>query len=113
MAKTTRGEQIRDFLHVEDVASAVAAITFSELTGIVNVGSGQPVPVAEVVRTLARLVGREDLIDLGAIPYGSGEPMCVCADNRRLKVGTGWAPVYSLTVGLQRTISWWEKHPGQ
>jgi nucleoside-diphosphate-sugar epimerase len=101
VAKTTRGEQIRDFLHVEDVASAIAAITFSELTGVVN-----------VVRTLAQLVGREDLIDLGAIPYGSGEPMFVCADNRRLKVGTGWAPAYSLTVGLQRTILWWEKHSG-
>ena len=58
VAKCTHGEQIRDYLHVEDVASALWAIAKSELCGPVNVGSGQPVKVRKIVETIARYLKR-------------------------------------------------------
>jgi nucleoside-diphosphate-sugar epimerase len=105
-AKTTPGEQVRDYLHVEDVASAYVAIARSALTGAVNVGSGVPIAVRDVVAKIGALAGRPDLLAIGALPYRGNDPMFVCADVRKLK-STGWAPAYDLDSGLHHTIEWW------
>jgi nucleoside-diphosphate-sugar epimerase len=107
-ARSTGGEQTRDFLHIEDVASAIWAIATSPLTGPVNVGSGRPVAVREIVTTIGEILGRPDLLALGAIPYSPSDPWFVCANNRRLVQQTGWAPRYSLEAGLRQTIGWWQ-----
>jgi len=100
------GQQVRDFLHVEDVAAALAALGQRHLDGVFNIGSGKPVTVAEVATTLGRLCGRESLVRLGARPYSPGDPMYVCADVTRLS-STGWRPAYNLETGLSDTIRWW------
>jgi len=107
-ARTTRGEQVRDYLHVTDVAAAVRAVALAGLCGVVNVGSGQPVSVAALVGTIARLMGRAELLELGALPTDPDEPRFVCANNRRLREQTPWAPRYDLEQGLRDTIAWWE-----
>ena len=52
------GEQMRDFVHVRDVANAFATVLESDkrLWDIFNVGSGSPVSVNEIARMLARLL---------------------------------------------------------
>jgi UDP-glucuronate decarboxylase len=105
-AKLTPGEQVRDFLHVEDVASAVAAVASSELTGAVNIGSGNPVTVREIAVKIGDLLGRRGLIEAGAMPYAPNDPMYVIADNTKLR-STGWKPRYDLDAGLRQTIEWW------
>lgn len=109
MTRTTEGEQVRDFLHVEDVASAICAVANSKLTGAVNVGSGQPVRVRDIVRKLGEITGREDLIEFGALPYRESDPMFVCANNRRLVENIDWKPQYDLETGLRDTADWWRK----
>ncbi len=106
-AKVSPGEQGRDFLHVEDVASAVCAVAESRLAGPVNIGSGKAPSVREIVETIGRIGGRPDLIRLGAVPYHPGEPMLIQADNAKLR-STGWAPRYGLEDGLRQTFSWWQ-----
>lgn len=108
-AKLTLGEQIRDFLHVEDVATAVWAVAKSQESGVFNIASGKPVSVREVAMTIGSLLDRTDSIALGALPYSPSDPMFVCANNHRL-IETGWMPHYSLKQGLQETISWWQHH---
>ena len=98
-ADVTQGEQIRDFLHVADVAAAVCAIATSKLEGAVNVGSGVPVTVRELVTTLGRLCSAADKIRFGAIPYREGDPMFVCANTAKLKT-TGFVPRFDLESGL-------------
>lgn len=107
-ARATGGEQVRDFLHIADVASAIWAIAESPLTGPVNVGSGRPVTVREIVTTIGEIVGRPDLLALGAIPYNPADPWFICADTRKLVGQTGWAPRYGLEDGLRQTIAWWQ-----
>lgn len=102
-ARVTPGEQVRDFLHVDDVAAALCAIARSDVTGGVNIGSGEPITVAALVTKVATLVGRPELLRLGAREYSPGDPMFVCADNRKLRA-TGWARQYSLDDGLRQTI---------
>lgn len=109
VVKITKGEQIRDFLHVEDVASAICAVANSHLSGIVNVGSGQPITVREIALELGDLLGKTHLINLGALPYRINDPMFICANNKLLKESTDWLPKYSLTDGLKNTIDWYNK----
>jgi nucleoside-diphosphate-sugar epimerase len=102
----TRGTQVRDFLHVADVGAALAAVALSDLTGVVNVGSGKPVTVREVVATIESFVGRQGLVRYGARPDNPTDPPFVVADNRRLVQGTGWSPKYDLASGLRQTLEW-------
>jgi nucleoside-diphosphate-sugar epimerase len=108
-AKVTQGGQVRDFLHVEDVASAIWAVARSDLSGPVNVGSGLPVTVREIVTRIGEIMNCPDLIALGALPYGASDPMFICADNRRLKEKTDWVPRYDMERGLRHTIEWWRR----
>ena len=109
VAKVTPGEQIRDFLHVKDVAAAIWAVAQSSLTGPVNIASGQPVSIKQIVEHIGAILNRPELIAVGAIPYGVSDPMFVCANNQRLKENTDWTPGYSLEEGLQHTVAWWQR----
>jgi nucleoside-diphosphate-sugar epimerase len=108
-AQCTHGNQIRDFLHVADVADAFAAILDSEVTGIINIGSGKPVSIKELVMQIAQLLGKEDDIRLGALPARENEPPFIVADTTRLQKKVRWCQKYSLDEGIMDTISWWKK----
>jgi nucleoside-diphosphate-sugar epimerase len=110
VVKTTKGEQIRDFLHIEDVASAIWAVAKSNVSGVVNVGSGQPVTVGQIALELGNLLGKPDLIHLGALPYRPNDPMFICANNELLRKKTDWTQKYNLTTGLKNTIEWYKDH---
>jgi nucleoside-diphosphate-sugar epimerase len=103
---TTLGDQVRDFMHVQDVAAAFAALADSGVTGAVNVASGEPVTVREVVDTLAELAGRPDLPRPGALPDREGEPPRLVADVSRLRDEVGFAPRIGLLEGLEGTLKW-------
>ena len=111
--RTSPGEQIRDFLHIADVADALIEVTAADLPGVVNIGSGQPVSVRQVVETLAHHLQRSDLVEFGALPYRAGDPMFICANNARLKTETGWRPSFTLSSGLLDTILWWKAQGGE
>jgi nucleoside-diphosphate-sugar epimerase len=105
-SKVSTGEQRYDYLHVEDVASAVCAVAESKLTGCVNIGSGAAPSVREIVTEITALGGRPDLIQWGAYPAKPGEPKLIQCDNAKLR-STGWSPRYSLASGLKHTFAWW------
>ena len=104
-AGITRGLQVRDFLHVGDVGSAIAAAAISELTGPVNIGSGQPVTVRQIVAEIASILGMSDRVKFGARPDNPTDPPFICANTRKLVQGTGWAPRFDLRSGLEDTIA--------
>jgi len=106
-AKCTQGEQIRDYLHVEDVTSALWAVARSHLTGPVNIGSGDPVKVRTIVETIAQYLHREENVALGALPTDPQEPPVLLADVRRLAKVVGWKPSLPLQEGLANTCEWW------
>ncbi len=104
----TAGEQIRDYLHVDDVASALCELSHRRLGGVFNVCSGQPVSIAGLMQTLGEILGRPELIRLGSVPYRKWEPMFVCGDSTRLQTEAHWSPRYSLEEGLAATVEWWK-----
>ena len=91
-APTSAGTQRRDFMHVDDVAGAFAALLDSAVAGAVNIASGEPVEVREIVAGLGRAAGRGDLLDVGALPARPGEPAEIVADVTRLRDEVSFVP---------------------
>lgn len=107
-AMTSHGKQIRDYMHVQDVADGMVALLDSEVTGTVNVSSGQATTLREIVLTIGRLVGKPELVQLGAIPARANDTPLVVGENLRLLNEVGWKQRYDLEAGLQQTIEWWK-----
>lgn len=108
-AATSAGDQVRDFLHVDDLAAAFAALVASDVTGAVNVASGEGVTVRRVVELIAAAAGRPELLDAGALPARPGEPAELVADVTRLREEVGFEPSISLADGLAETVAWWRE----
>jgi nucleoside-diphosphate-sugar epimerase len=106
-AACSSGEQERDFLHSEDVASAFVQLLDSGLEGPVNIASGVPVSIREVVTTIGALTGRPELIRLGEGPPRADDPPVLVGDIGRLRSQVGWAPRIGLEEGLEQTVEWW------
>jgi nucleoside-diphosphate-sugar epimerase len=111
-APCSHGNQIRDFLHVQDVADAFVALLASDITGAVNIGSGQPVALKEVIYKIGDKIGLSELIQLGAISTTAKEPPLVVANVERLYNEVKWLPRYNLDAGIEQSINWWRNQLG-
>jgi nucleoside-diphosphate-sugar epimerase len=109
-AHCSHGNQIRDYLFVEDVAAAFVDLLESNVQGPVNIASGHPVSLREIVSKLGRWLNGEHLIKWGAVPSPPDEAPLVVANVSRLSEEVGWRPQYSLKKGLKTTIDWWRNH---
>ena len=93
---------VRDYIHVEDVASAIVTCLFADYTGCVNIGGGKPTTIGKVAEMIKELVGGE-----GRVTFRTHEecqqPMCVQADISLLE-SLGWKQKYSLKDGLETEV---------
>jgi UDP-glucose 4-epimerase len=101
------GTQTMDFVFTEDIARANLLAAASEATDAVfNIGSGTETSLAELARTLLRVMGS----DLQPV---FGPPRTVNSVTRRLADVSlagerlGWKPEVRLEEGLRRLVSWW------
>ena len=104
------GDQVRDFIDVQDVADAFVALLDSELIGACNIGSGVPISVQYLVTSIARLMAYDDALHFDARPQRGEEPAFIVADTRRLHTDLGWRPRLTLEDGLVHTIAWWRSN---
>jgi nucleoside-diphosphate-sugar epimerase len=104
-APTSDGAQERDFMHVDDVAAAFAALLDSAVEGPVNIASGEPVSIADVLALIARAAGRPELLRIGALPRRAGEPDLLVADVSRLRDEVGFTPSVALERGIAETVA--------
>jgi nucleoside-diphosphate-sugar epimerase len=106
-ADCSAGQHRRDYLHVADVGAACARLLLSEVTDPVNIGSGSAVAIRDLATTIADLLGRRDLLRIGATPTRADEAPLVEADVTRLRDEVGFTPRFDLSAGLAHTIDWW------
>jgi nucleoside-diphosphate-sugar epimerase len=106
-ARVTHGSQIRDFLHVSDVAEGLVELVATDVSGPLNVASGQAVTVKEIVERLAVMLGGSDLVDFGALPASSEEPPLIVGDASLMLSKTKWSPRLTLEQGLGRVVDYW------
>jgi nucleoside-diphosphate-sugar epimerase len=97
----------RDFLRVDDVGSALAALAQSEVQGPVNVASGEAISIRDLVSALARLMQKDHMVNfIGTQDVADA----VVADVSRLRAEVGWSPPRSFEDRLHETSEWWRLH---
>lgn len=100
----THGNQIRDFMHTHDVASAFVALLESDLQGPVNIASGEPASLREIGTKIAEQLGSEDLLQWGSLPMPPHEPLQLIASTRCLYQELCWKRTYDLDTGLKELL---------
>jgi nucleoside-diphosphate-sugar epimerase len=106
-APVTDGRQVRDFLAVDELGDAFAALLDSAVEGPVNLASGEPVALRDLVGLIADAAGRPELVRFGAVEPRPGEPAELVADVARLRDEVGWRPRQPLAGGVERAVAWW------
>ena len=106
-AAVSEGTQVRDFIHAADVAGALVALLDSDVRGPVNIASGDPLPVRDIVAMVADAAGRPELVDYGAMPTRPGDPPELIPDVTRLRDEVGFTPIWSTAAGLADAVSSW------
>lgn len=104
-----KGEQIRDFIYIDDLAKAhVMALPLSGLH-IYNVGTETGVKVIDVVNKIFELVGYEVPIDDKG--ERKGDVPVLVASSEKIKKELGWSAKVNLDEGLQKTIDFFKLTP--
>jgi len=109
-ARTSHGTQRRDYMYVRDVAEAFVSLLDSSVEGAVNVASGSAVPLRTVIEKMGEIVGRADLLEIGALPARENDVDLIVADTARLRNEVGWAPRHDIGAALAETVAWWRDH---
>jgi CDP-glucose 4,6-dehydratase len=110
------GSPERDFLYVEDAASANLAIATALASGeaggeAFNAGWGRPHSVREVVELICELGPGDVEPDYRGSGHPSGEINRQYLDSAKIREMLGWQPEIDLREGLQRTLDWYAAHP--
>lgn len=103
-----KGEQIRDFIFVEDLAAAHIAVLDLSGWNVFNVGTEKGAKIIDVVKTLSEIFGYElEIEDKGERP---GDVPALYASSIKLHEATGWEAKVELKEGLRRTVEWFRTH---
>ena len=110
-----KGENIRDWLYVEDHACAIDLIFHRGKTGkTYNIGGNNEWKNIDLIRLLCRIMDRkldrhvgtsEKLITF--VKDRPGHDLRYAIDSSRLRKEMAWSPVMSIEAGLEKTVDWY------
>lgn len=98
------GAQRRDYMHAHDIGRALALICASDVSGPINVSTGEAIAVADLIREFAGQMGRPDLPEFGAIARAPNDPPEVSGDAKTLRQ-LGFRPNLDLKQGVADVLS--------
>ena len=110
-----KGENVRDWLYVEDHARAIDTIfhngKVAETYNIGGFNEWKNIDIIKVIiNTVDRLLGREEGEDLNLITYvtdRAGHDLRYAIDSTKLKKELGWEPSLQFEEGIEKTVKWY------
>ena len=110
-----RGENVRDWLYVEDHARAIDTIFHRGRDGeTYNIGGFNEWRnidlIRVIIRTVDRLLGRPEGASEKLITYvtdRAGHDLRYAIDSRKLKEELGWEPSLQFEEGIEKTVRWY------
>ena len=110
-----RGENVRDWLYVEDHARAIDLIFHEgKIAETYNIGGFNEWKNIDIIRVLIqttdRLLGRREGEDMNLITYvtdRAGHDLRYAIDSRKLQRELGWEPSLQFEEGIEKTIRWY------
>jgi UDP-glucose 4-epimerase len=110
---TKDGTNVRDYVHVDDLADAhIAAMDKLNTTPEIfcNLGTGTGFSVKEIIATAEKVTGKKAPVTYG--PRRPGDAIALYADPSRAKSLLGWEAKYKDPETIIRSAwNWFEKHP--
>ena len=100
------GEQIRDFIFVNDVVRANILAAESKATGIFNIASGKRITINDLASLIIKLCGKK--LDITHANARSGDIKLSLADISKAKEKLGYIPRFNLEDGLNETLEWFK-----
>ena len=103
------GSQTRAFCYVDDLVEGLLRLmaTGDEVTGPINIGNPEEIPVRQLAETVIRLTGSRSR--LVSRPLPADDPVQRCPDITRARATLDWQPSVKLEDGLARTIAYFER----
>jgi UDP-glucose 4-epimerase len=103
------GEQTRDFTYVDDVVDAIMRCgTCSDPKGRpLNICTGHTVTVNQVVKSILKAAGREDLVP-EYLPAQQGDVDHTWGDNKHARELLGWTPRVPIEEGVKKFVEWYK-----
>jgi dTDP-glucose 4,6-dehydratase len=106
------GQQVRDWLYVEDHCRAIFAVLEKGRAGeIYNVGGSCSLPNIEVVKRILKATGKPESL-ITRVTDRPGHDRRYALANEKLTRETGWEPKMAFEEGLSATIKWYQKNTG-
>jgi len=99
------GTQRRDFTYVDDLARGTVLALRPVGYEIVNLGSDHPVPLRQVLESIAQHTGKTP--DIRFLPAHAADVPATWADISKARRLLGWQPEVSLDEGLGRSVAWY------
>ena len=93
------GSQTRDFIYVGDVARANALALQSDVTGVLNVGTGTSVTLLDLIDAMKEAFGKP--AEVRHEPPATGDIAHSATNPARLKQTLGWQPATTFVQGLR------------
>ena len=104
------GQQVRDWLYVEDHCRAVKAALENGRPGeVYNVGGSSSLPNLEVVRRILKATGKPETL-ITRVEDRPGHDRRYALTNEKLTHQTGWKPLMDFDTGLAATIDWYRQN---
>ena len=94
-----------DIMDSRDCGRAFADLALSTFRGPINIASGEPISVGELLRNLASLAGQPNLVAFGSRPEPLGDVAGLWADTNPLHRHLGFKPKYSILDSLSDAIA--------
>lgn len=106
---TSDGSCIRDYVHVEDLASAhieaLDFLNFGNESDIFNCGYGHGFSVKEVINAVKKITNIDFRVDV--VERRDGDPAILVADNTKIKNKMNWVPKYDdLDLICESALKW-------
>jgi nucleoside-diphosphate-sugar epimerase len=99
------GNQVRDFVHVRDVADACVLLLDAKCSGVFNVGTGRPSTLREAGALIAAETGTQGLLQFGAREAPARDRPYIVADMSKMHAEVGWRAQLCLREGLRATVA--------
>lgn len=114
-----KGENVRDWLYVEDHAGAIDKVFHEGKSGeTYNIGGNNEWKnidlVKEIIQITDSMLGRQSNEDLNLIAYvedRKGHDLRYAIDSSKIRRELGWQPETTMKEGLLKTISWYLDNP--
>ena len=105
-----KGENVRDWLHVEDHCVAIDLIVRNGRVGeVYNIGGHNERTNLEVVKTILKALGKPESL-IKYVTDRPGHDMRYAIDPTKMETELGWKPKYVFDTGIQQTIEWYLNH---